>query len=101
MRGERFFKKKRPEGNRYVRLRRVWFLRRFGLKTGIDFGLESGIVFEETNSKRIRKKEKYANSKWILRNLFCWRSNPSNGGIIYKRPGLKTGVKNITFFGLK
>ena len=37
----------------------------FGLKTGIDFahfGLESGMVFEETNSKRIRKKEKYANS---------------------------------------
>ena len=50
-----------------------WFLRRFGLKTGIDFvhfGLESGMVFEETNSKRIRKKEKDANSKWILRNLF-------------------------------
>ena len=41
-----------------MRLRRVWFLRRFGLKTGIDFGLESGIVFEETNSKRIRKKER-------------------------------------------
>ena len=30
---------------------RVWFLHRFGLKTGIDFahfGLESGIVFEGT-----------------------------------------------------
>jgi len=44
------------------------------------FGLESGMVFEETtwvyericrfNSKWMRKKEKYANSKWILRNLF-------------------------------
>ena len=44
------------------------------------FGLESGVVFEETtwvyericrfNSKWMRKKEKYANSKWILRNLF-------------------------------
>ena len=53
-------------------------MRRFGLKTGIDFahfGLESGMVFEETtgvyegiyrfNSKLVRKKEKYANSKWI------------------------------------
>ena len=52
-------------------------------KTGIDFarfGLESGMVFEETmgvyegiyrfNSKLVRKKEKYANSKWILRNFF-------------------------------
>ena len=30
---------------------RVWFLRRCGLKTGIDFahfGLESGVVFEGT-----------------------------------------------------
>ena len=57
---------------------RVGFLRRFGLKTGIDFahsGLESGMVFERTtgvyeridrfNSKSVRKKEKYANSKWI------------------------------------
>ena len=29
-------------------------------------------------SRWIRKKEKYANSKWVLRNLFCWRSNVSN-----------------------
>ena len=29
-------------------------------------------------SRWIRKKEKYANSKWVLRNLFCWRSNESN-----------------------
>ena len=49
-------------------------------KTGIDFahfGLESGMVcegntgvYERTyrfNSKWERKKEKYANSKWILR----------------------------------
>ena len=61
---------------------RVRFLHRFGLKMGIDFahfGLESGMVFEETieesriycfNSNWIRKKEKYGNSKWILRNLF-------------------------------
>ena len=34
--------------NRYVPPQRVGFLRRFGLKTGIDFahfGLESGMVF--------------------------------------------------------
>ena len=79
---------------------RVGFLRRFGLKTGVDFlqfGMESGMVFEETtgvyeriyqfNSKRKRKKEKYANFKWILRNLFCCRSNllsnDDNDDIIY------------------
>ena len=57
---------------------RVGFLRRFVLKTGIHFahfGLELGMVFEGTtgvyeriyrfNSKRVRKKENYANSKWI------------------------------------
>ena len=36
---------------RYVPRQRVWFLRRFGLKTGINFahfGLESGIVFKRT-----------------------------------------------------
>ena len=56
---------------------RVRFLRCFGLKMGIHFthfGLELGMVFEGTarvyervycfNSKRVRKKEKYANLKW-------------------------------------
>ena len=36
---------------RYVPLERVWFWHRLGLKTGLDFaqfGLESGMVFEET-----------------------------------------------------
>ena len=36
---------------RYVPPQRVWFLSRFGLKTGIDFdhfGLKSGIVFKGT-----------------------------------------------------
>ena len=33
---------------RYVPPQRVGFLRRFGLKTGIDFALESGVVFEGT-----------------------------------------------------
>ena len=59
------------------------FLSRFGLKTDVDFahfGLESAdMVFKGTmgvderiyrfNSIRIRKKENYANSKWILKNL--------------------------------
>ena len=87
--------------------RRVWFLLRFGLKTGIDL-VQSGMVFKGTtgvyqrsyrfNSKWIRKKEKYANSKWILRNLFRRRSNLSNDGIISQRPGLKTEVKNNIFW---
>ena len=64
------------------------------LKTVIDFShfsLDSGMFSKETEgnvhmyeriyrflSRWIRKKEKYANSKWVLRNLFCWRSNESN-----------------------
>ena len=65
---------------RYVPPHQVGFLRRFGLKTVIDFahfGLKSGMVIEGTtgvyeriyrfNSKWVRKKEKYANSKWIWR----------------------------------
>ena len=80
-------------------------MHRFGLKTSIDFahfGLESGMVFKGTtevyegiyrfNSKRVRKKEKYANSKWILRNLFCCCSNLSNDDIISERPGLRIGM---------
>ena len=84
---------------------RVGFLLLFGLKTGIDFAqfvLESGVVFEGTtgvyeriyrfNSKWVRKKEKYANSKWIWR-IFCLRSNLGNDNIISaNRPGLKTGM---------
>ena len=55
----------------YVPPLRVWFLCRFGLKTGIEFahfGLELGIAFERItgvnericpiNSKRIRKKDR-------------------------------------------
>ena len=81
----------------YLPPHRVGFLRRFGLKTGTHFahfGLESGMVFEGTtrvydriyrfNSKCVRKKEKYANSKieTNLRNFFCLRSNISNTNII-------------------
>ena len=63
---------------RYVPPHQVGFLHRFGLTTGIHFahfGLESGVVFEGTtgvheriyrfNSKWVRKKEKYVNSKWL------------------------------------
>ena len=65
----------------YVPPQRVWFLRRFGLKTGIDFahfGLERGLVFKGTTARvrthllfQFQMKEKYANLKWNLRNLFC------------------------------
>ena len=47
-------------------------------KRGVDFGLDSDMVFEETAglyvylsfSFQMNMKEKYSNSKWILRNLF-------------------------------
>ena len=66
---------------RYVPPQRVWFLGRFGLKTGIYFdhyGLKSGMAFKGTtgtykriclfNSKWIEKKEKYP--KYIIRAEF-------------------------------
>ena len=66
---------------RYVPPQRVWFLSRFGLKTGIDFdhyGLKSGMVYKGTtgaykriclfNSKSIVEKEKYP--KYIIRAEF-------------------------------
>ena len=49
---------------RYVPLQRVWFLCCFSLKTGIDFdhfGLESGMIFEETkevHERIINKRER-------------------------------------------
>ena len=80
---------------RYVLPQRVGFLLRFGLKMGTDFAhfcLESDMIFKGTtgvneriyffNSKWVRKKEKYANSKWILRNLFCSCFNLSSDDII-------------------
>ena len=42
---------------RYVPPQRVWFLSRFGLKTGIDFdhyGLKSGMVFKGTTGAHER-----------------------------------------------
>ena len=58
----------------------------------VHFGMKSGMVFEGTtgvneriypfNSKRLGKKEKYTNSKWILRKPFGCCSNLSNNDII-------------------
>ena len=80
---------------RYVPPQREGFLRRFDLKMCTDvahFCLESGMIFKGTtevyeriyffNSKRVRKKGKYANSKWILESLFCCCSNLNNDDII-------------------
>ena len=63
--------------------------------SGLDFAffrLELGMVFEgmaglyeriyRFNSKCVRKIEKFANSNWILRNLFRYCFNLSNNGII-------------------
>ena len=100
---------------------RVWFLSRFGLKTGIDFdhyGLESGMVFEGTtgaykriclfNAKWKLEKEKYP--KYIIRAEFyefltslLMRSvitmqQRSENGYGFQRPGLKTGVENGIFW---
>ena len=96
----------------YVLPQGVGFLRRFGLKTGIrlcsfwsgtGYGFPGNCVsrYERIycfNSKWVRKKEKYANSKWIFRNLFCCCSNLSCDEIISRRPGLRTGVKNDIFW---
>ena len=49
---------------RYVPPHWVWFLRRFGLKAGIHFdhfGLESGMIFEETT--RLHERFYRFNSK--------------------------------------
>ena len=71
-----------PGDTWYGGIRQMWGSNgsNFGLKTRIHFDhfcLESGMVFERTtgayeriyrfNSKWVRKKEKYANSKWIWR----------------------------------
>ena len=60
------------------RPKRVWILRRVGLKTDIDFahlGLETGIVFETVMYERFcrsipneSERKKYANSRSYLRN---------------------------------
>ena len=51
---------------RHVPLQRVGFLRRLGLKTGIDFahiGLESGMVFEGTTG--VYERIYRFSSKWV------------------------------------
>ena len=95
---------------RYVPPQRVGILcPSFWLKMGIDFahfGLESSwfskelrectnVVVVSISTEKDRKKKKYANSKWILRNLFCCRSNLSYGDIISSRPGLRMQGKNF------
>ena len=90
---------------KYVLHQRVGSFRRFGLKTDIHFahfGLESVMFFKGTtgvyvriycfSSKWVRKREKYTNSKWILRNVFCCCSNLCNDDIISWRPGLRKGI---------
>ena len=67
------------------------------LWSGIWYGFRVYEPIYGFNSKWIRKKGKYVNLKWILRNLFCWHFNLSNDDIISLRPGLKTGVKNDIF----
>ena len=90
---------------RFVPHQKVWFLCRYGLKMGKDFahfGLKLGMAFEGTTgvyericcfkSKWKRNREKYANSKWILRIFFCWRSDLTNDDIISAQIRLKMGM---------
>ena len=71
----------------------VWFLRRFGLKTGTDFpyfGLNSSMVFEEMHERICSFNSKLMNKKKTVicevevdfKKSFCWRSNVSNDNII-------------------
>ena len=77
----------------------------FQSQTGIDFahfGLESGMVFEETKEvyERIINKKEREICKFDakFKKCFCWRSNRSIDDIIPWRTGLKTGVKNFIFW---
>ena len=76
---------------------RVWFSRKLRVCMNV--------FIHRISSEWIRKKEKCASLKWILRNLFCWRSNLkrlatsqpheflSENGYRFQRPGLKTSVE--------
>ena len=88
---------------RYLPPQQVGCLRLFGLQMGIDFaqfGLESGVVFARTmwvyeriyrfNSKWVRKKEKYANSKWI------WRIFEEFFYLLFKRKETIMGKKSVS-----
>ena len=80
---------------RYVTPHRVWFLRRFGLKTSIHFahfGLESGMVFEGTTECMNVFIVSIPNELERKRNMqipngfeyfFCLRSNQSKDNIIF------------------
>ena len=101
-----------------LRWNRVWFSRE------LRECMNQVLLYERIyrfNSK-VRKREKYTISKWILRNIFCCCSylsiaslvgreeirsplktpageaNLSNDDVISQRPGLKTGVKNDIFW---
>ena len=79
---------------RYVPSQGVWFLRRFGLKTGIDFahfGLESygfqGIYGMSLKTNllfqfQMSKKESETCGLEMDFDFFCWRSSPSNDDLI-------------------
>ena len=70
--------------------------------SGIGYGFlgNYGIVwtYSSFQYQMWKKKEKYANSKRLLRKLFCSCSNLSNDEIISLRLGLKTGVKSNNFW---
>ena len=75
----------------------VWFWRKLRVCMNV--------FIHRISSEWIRKKEKCASWKWILRNLICWRSNSrrlattqpheflSGNGYRFQRPGLKTSVE--------
>ena len=82
-------------------LKMVWTLQT--LPIGYGFRGNYGSVWTYLSFQfqiTIRKKEKYANSKWILTNLFCCSSNLSKDYFISYRAGLKR-VWITIFFGLK
>ena len=65
----------------YVLPQRVEFLRRFGLKSVIDFayfGLNSGMVFVGTHERicRFNSKSVICEFELDLKKSFSWRSNP-------------------------
>ena len=80
-------------------LKMVWTLQT--LPIGYGFRGNYGSVWTYLSFQfqiTIRKKEKYANSKWILANLFCCSSNLSKDYVISYRAGLKKGVNNHIFW---
>ena len=81
---------------RYVRPQKLWFLRRFDLKTGMEiayFGLSSGKVFKGIRecvnvsvvwtTKWIRKRDRViCEFEMDFKKSFCWRSNLTDDNII-------------------